>query len=46
MVRYFIRGTRFIKIPTSILLCSHTPSVRWSYEPTSSSDLRLRRIGR
>ena len=46
MVRYFIPDSPFINIPTSILVCSHTPSVRWSYEPTSSSDPRLRRLGR
>ncbi len=45
MVRYLISDAPFCKFSTSILLCTHTPTVRWSYEPTSSSDPRLRRLG-
>ena len=46
MVRYLIPESPFFKVPTSILLCTHTPTVRWSYEPTSASDPRLRRLPR
>jgi hypothetical protein len=46
MVRYLIPDFPIFKVSTSILFCTHTPTVRWSYEPTSSSDPRLRRLGR
>jgi hypothetical protein len=46
MVHYIIPESPFFKVATSFLLCTHTPAVRWSYEPTSSSDPRLRRLPR
>ncbi len=46
MVRYLIPESPFFNVPTSILRCTHTPTVRWSYGPTSSSDSRLRQLDR
>jgi len=46
MVRYLIPDSPFFKVPVSQLRCTHTPTVRWSYEPTSSSDPRLHWPGR
>jgi hypothetical protein len=46
MVRYLNPDSPLFKTPTSVLFCTHPPTVRWAYEPTTSSDPRLRRLDR
>jgi hypothetical protein len=46
MVRYFIPDFPLVLVSTSLLRCTHTPTLRWSYRPFNSSDPRLRQLGR
>jgi hypothetical protein len=46
MTRYFIPDFPLVLVSTSLLRCTHTPTLRSYYQPFNSSDPHLRQIGR